>query len=1042
MARNSIILNGKSSDTITGLIIQELPPISKPLMRSQVEEIDGRDGDIITKLGFSAYDKEISVGLYGNFDINEIIAYFNSEGTVTFSNEPDKFYYYQILEQIDFERLVRFRTATVKFHVQPFKYSTTEEPETIDGGGTVSAEGTSLTLENTGDKPFRKLDLKGDAFQDTAPTPNSPQYVQIVSGEQNIQICGRNLAWDGWAEDFAARMQESGHEAGIGTGGPDDRDVIFYFQDMDTDEYDDEYLDYLFKTSFEENTQYTVSFDIYSDEYTHYCNLAWAYTDGTFESFGQVPTTQDQWEHIVVTSAAGKTVKYIRIGTPTLHPSGTRLVALDTFMIEKGTTASDYEPYQGQSYDIDLEKDTSVQIDLGSIELCKIGTYQDYIYKTNGNWYIHSVIGKAILTGDANESWAFQSGDHQRFTHIIDDIKLATDQTDKVPLVCDHFTTTTVASIYNGQNYAIASHYGSHQIWVSYFTYTSSNDFKTWLSTHNTTVYYPLATPTDTAITDETLIGQLEALWALNGYDDQTILGVTATGSNLAAIPSGQTLKGDTFQQTYSGKNLFDLDDLANVSSTTYTADGWATVDVDNSEGSSAVYANFTPGNLPNTLLPTSTVCSVVAEIKSVSVTGGSASLSLVNTHAQSQFTTTVSVSLADLTDGQVYVGTSTTKSDYTGCSRSTRTFVGVSAGTKATITYRMSLVVGTNVTPQNFVYEPWTGGTPSPNPDYPQDIQVVTGVQTVQIERSIELSGLVQGTIMTDRDIFFKNTPDSEYYNSALVENMWYKKTAIGKIVLNGSETWSTISWSGLSNDLLAVNTGAIDSLSRIGALAGLSDHFKLLTLEELYANNIGFYINVGAGVSPKKLWFVINKSALATADTAGWKAWLAANPTTVYYVLRTPIYAEVSDQSLFTQLEALKNNATTYKGRTHILSTSKDNTFIPHVVAVEALESGSTIITNEGNTYSKPKITIYGSGDIGLYLDDVEILQIALGDEEYITIDAAQMEAYKDTLDNLKNRLVTGSYTNFALKPGANEISFSGQVEKYIVENYSRWL
>lgn len=123
---NYIILNGKKSNQIDGLMIQSLPDVSKPLIRTEIEEIDGKDGDIVTRLGYSAYDRELSIGLFGNFNINDVIKYFDSEGEVVFSNEPDKVYKYQILEQIDFERLVRFRTATVIFHCQPFKYSTIE----------------------------------------------------------------------------------------------------------------------------------------------------------------------------------------------------------------------------------------------------------------------------------------------------------------------------------------------------------------------------------------------------------------------------------------------------------------------------------------------------------------------------------------------------------------------------------------------------------------------------------------------------------------------------------------------------------------------------------------------------------------------------------------------------------------------------------------------------------------------------------------------------------------------------------------------------
>lgn len=119
---NYIELNGEKSTSVKGLIIQSLPPISKPKMRTSIEAIDGRDGDVVTKLGYSAYDKQLSIGLHGDFDIDDAISFFDSEGEVVFGNEPDKYYRYQILDQIDFERLVRFRTAKVKMHVQPFKH--------------------------------------------------------------------------------------------------------------------------------------------------------------------------------------------------------------------------------------------------------------------------------------------------------------------------------------------------------------------------------------------------------------------------------------------------------------------------------------------------------------------------------------------------------------------------------------------------------------------------------------------------------------------------------------------------------------------------------------------------------------------------------------------------------------------------------------------------------------------------------------------------------------------------------------------------------
>lgn len=156
--RNYVIQNGKDSRYIKGLLIQELPPITKPLMRTSILQIDGRDGDVITKLGYSAYNKKMKIGLFGDYDIDDIIPFFNSSGTVTFSNEPEKYYVYDILNAIDYERLLRFRTAEITYHVQPFKYSNIEKKKVFSNP--ISA----ITIRNNGNyvsKPVIHIEGSG-----------------------------------------------------------------------------------------------------------------------------------------------------------------------------------------------------------------------------------------------------------------------------------------------------------------------------------------------------------------------------------------------------------------------------------------------------------------------------------------------------------------------------------------------------------------------------------------------------------------------------------------------------------------------------------------------------------------------------------------------------------------------------------------------------------------------------------------------------------------------------------------------------------------
>lgn len=188
--KNNIIINGINSDEIEGLLIQNLPPISKPFMRTEIEEIEGRDGDIVTLLGYSAYDKTFSIGLYGNYNVDDVISYFvnNDKGEITFSNEPDKYYKFQLLEQIDFERLIRFKVAEVTLHMQPFKYSLTDTKRTFN----ITNE-TSIQVRNNGNiysKP--KITIYGSGTINLS-LNNEQLFVIDLSNDRQITLDIENM---------------------------------------------------------------------------------------------------------------------------------------------------------------------------------------------------------------------------------------------------------------------------------------------------------------------------------------------------------------------------------------------------------------------------------------------------------------------------------------------------------------------------------------------------------------------------------------------------------------------------------------------------------------------------------------------------------------------------------------------------------------------------------------------------------------------------------------------------------------------------------
>ena len=148
---NYIIFNNKDSRDIRGLLISELPPISRASMRVKETVIDGVDGSIIEELGYESYDKTVIIGLKIGADVDKVAEFFTGNGEIVFSNEPERYYIGRVIKGIDFERMLRYRVAKVTFRVQPFKY------DRVEVAREATSDRTSMIVENIGNHTSKPI---------------------------------------------------------------------------------------------------------------------------------------------------------------------------------------------------------------------------------------------------------------------------------------------------------------------------------------------------------------------------------------------------------------------------------------------------------------------------------------------------------------------------------------------------------------------------------------------------------------------------------------------------------------------------------------------------------------------------------------------------------------------------------------------------------------------------------------------------------------------------------------------------------------------
>lgn len=317
-------------------------------------------------------------------------------------------------------------------------------------------------------------------------------------------------------------------------------------------------------------------------------------------------------------------------------------------------------------------------------------------------------------------------------------------------------------------------------------------------------------------------------------------------------------LDGRSTQETTNGDQLYDVKDVFSFSSgVTTDNDDWITISCDNTSGTSTKYFDFKTKISEN--VQPSTTYDLFVEIKSVS---GNGTINFVSNQTIGQSATYCGNSLANLSVGTIKP-TFTTKDDFTGCTNFLNSYATFSAGQSGSITFRISVLKANVKTLDNFVYEPFTGGQPSPNPDYPIEIESIEGiVQYKQIGKNLFNSALVQnetikGVTWVVQDdgginISGSNTSTSNVSNPV---GVWSSTEPI--IELDPTKTY-TLSFSGnydpakVQFECRGLKNDAISTISSTLAKNTTITGFSAIT-------HLNFYARIGATDINETIYFMI---------------------------------------------------------------------------------------------------------------------------------------------------------------------------------------
>ena len=146
-------------------------------------------------------------------------------------------------------------------------------------------------------------------------------------------------------------------------------------------------------------------------------------------------------------------------------------------------------------------------------ELCSIGEVKDELIIKDGKAKINKRFRKIVLNG--SENWVNATSDNRNIYRMtLNDIKLQNYSSNVLPVtISNYFVGDNLYNLYqkNVDN-AMSSHNSNHYLEIRSTKFSTVNELKTWLSTHNTTVYYELAEPYEVDLGEVTALSTFEGV--------------------------------------------------------------------------------------------------------------------------------------------------------------------------------------------------------------------------------------------------------------------------------------------------------------------------------------------------------------------------------------------------------------------------------------------------------------------------------------------------------------------------------------------------